>query len=306
MAQYKHDRFFKFYIQSLYRSKGNTLKNIQIHNDEDLEIDLMFVGDLNKEGWQQQNLGLFDRLMQTHPTIIVEHYSNYLEETDINKSITRKNLYWTSKLKELTELAKQEGKLTEANRLSSEAIASIEAQHPFTWILTVNCSEKLLKLCNAEPDLDLGAGVYRLAGLLRMGIVVIERLPTTPENLWLKMLGNRESARMAFGAIEQLATGDRKSRNDIMAACWKYCVYLKDLEVESLTPEESEFMKTMEEIDALYEAEMNNAELRGKLQGKMAIALKMLQENIPLDVIARITELSLDQIQQLRTSSANN
>jgi hypothetical protein len=39
MAQYKHDRFFKFYIQSLYRSKGNTLKNIQIHNDEDLEID---------------------------------------------------------------------------------------------------------------------------------------------------------------------------------------------------------------------------------------------------------------------------
>jgi hypothetical protein len=59
MAQYKHDRFFKFYIQSLYRSKGNTLKNIQIHNDEDLEIDLMFIGDLEKQGWNEQDLGLF-------------------------------------------------------------------------------------------------------------------------------------------------------------------------------------------------------------------------------------------------------
>jgi hypothetical protein len=266
----------------------------------------MFVGDLDKEGWQEQNLGLFDRLMQTHPTIIVEHYSGYLEETDINKSITRTNLYWTSKIKELIELAKQEGKLTGANRLSAEAIASIEAQHPFTWILTVNCSDKLLKFCNAEADLDLGAGVYRLAGLLRMGIVVIERLPTTPASLWLKMLGNRKSARMAFGAIEQLATGDRKSRNDIMAACWKYCVYLKDLEVESLTPEESEFMKTMEEIDALYEAEMDRARLEGEQQGKkhqqQAIALNLLRENVPLEIVSRTTGLTIAQLQQLQSS----
>lgn len=77
MAQYKHDRFFKFYIQSLYKTKGDTLQNIQIHNDEDLEIDLMFIGQENI-GWQQENLGLFDQLMQEHPTIIIEHYSSYL------------------------------------------------------------------------------------------------------------------------------------------------------------------------------------------------------------------------------------
>jgi hypothetical protein len=94
MAQYKHDRFFKFYIQSLYRSKGSTIKNIQIHNDEDLEIDLMFIGDLAKQGWKEQDLGLFDQLMQTHPTVIIEHYSNYLEGVDVDDCITRKNLYW--------------------------------------------------------------------------------------------------------------------------------------------------------------------------------------------------------------------
>jgi hypothetical protein len=50
MAQYKHDRFFKFYIQSLYKTKGDTLKNIQIHNDESLEIDLMFIGQKTSDG----------------------------------------------------------------------------------------------------------------------------------------------------------------------------------------------------------------------------------------------------------------
>jgi hypothetical protein len=45
MAQYKHDRFFKLYIQSLYKTKGSTQQNIQVRNDEDLEIDLMFMGD---------------------------------------------------------------------------------------------------------------------------------------------------------------------------------------------------------------------------------------------------------------------
>ena len=59
MAQYKHDRFFKFYIQSLYKTKGDTQQNIQVRNDEDLEIDLMFIGEPGKEGWQQEDLGLF-------------------------------------------------------------------------------------------------------------------------------------------------------------------------------------------------------------------------------------------------------
>jgi hypothetical protein len=57
MAQYKHDRFFKFYIRSLYQTKGETQQNIQVRNDEDLEIDLMFIGDRSNLGWQQEDLG---------------------------------------------------------------------------------------------------------------------------------------------------------------------------------------------------------------------------------------------------------
>ena len=57
MAQYKHDRFFKFYLRSLYQSKGETIQNIQVRNDEDLEIDFMFVAQSDKFGWEQEDLG---------------------------------------------------------------------------------------------------------------------------------------------------------------------------------------------------------------------------------------------------------
>jgi hypothetical protein len=176
MAQYKHDRFFKFYVQALYKTKGETLKNIQVRNDEDLEIDCMFVAQSDKFGWQQEDLGLFDRLMKKHSTIIVEHYSGYLNQKNLNISITRKNLYWEPKEAELIEAARVELQLKKSEQLPPEAREQIEVQNPFTWVLAVNCGDKLLKLCSAKPLTEYGDGVYELSKFLRMGIVVIDYL----------------------------------------------------------------------------------------------------------------------------------
>jgi hypothetical protein len=210
MAQYKHDRFFKFYVQALYKTKGETRKNIKVMNDEELEIDCMFLAQSDKLGWQQEDLGLFDRLMKKHPTIIVEHYSSYLNQKNINISITRKNLYWEPKEVELIEAARIELQLKKSEPLQQEARAQIEVQNPFTWVLAVNCGDKLLNLCEAKPLTEYGAGVYELSKFLRMGIVIIERLPDGEDTLWLKMLGNKDSARRAFGEIEQLSSNRRE------------------------------------------------------------------------------------------------
>jgi predicted transposase/invertase (TIGR01784 family) len=85
----------------------------------------------------------------------------------------------------------------------------------------------------------------------------------------------------------------------------RYCVYLKDIGTDSLTLEESEFMKTMEEIDVWYENQMNQAKLEGEERQKQSIALNMLQENIPLETIARITGLTIARVQQLQTTLGN-
>jgi antitoxin component of RelBE/YafQ-DinJ toxin-antitoxin module len=313
MAQYKHDRFFKFYVQALYKTKGETRKNIKVMNDEELEIDCMFLAQSDKLGWQQEDLGLFDRLMKKHPTIIVEHYSGYLNQKNLNISIVRKNLYWEPKEVELTEAARVELHLKKSEQLPPEARAQIEIQNPFTWVLAVNCGNKLLNLCEAKPLTEYGEGVYELSKFLRMGIVVIDRLPEHPDTLWLKMLGDKDSARRAFGAIEQLSP-TRREKNDIIRTSLKYCVYLRGLPTESLTEEEQEFMRTMEQVDAWFEAEIAEAEQKAaqkaaqkaKQENQQDIALKMLQENIPLDVIARITELTIEQLHTLRSQLETN
>jgi hypothetical protein len=185
--------------------------------------------------------------------------------------------------------------------LSKEIIDQIESQNPFTWILTVNCSEKLLNSCGAQPDPELGIGVYRLAGLFRMGIVVISKVADTPETMWLKMLGDRESAKAAFGAIEQLSP-DRREKNDIIGACIKYCIYLKDIPTTLLTSEEQDFMKTMAQIDDWYATEINKAKLEGEELQKQTIALKMLRKNIPLETIEELTGLTIELLEQLSSS----
>ena len=305
MAQYKHDRFFKFYIQSLYRTKGDTLKNLQIHNDENLEIDLMFIGKRENSGWQEENLGLFDRLMQEHPTIIIEHYSSYLEETDILKSITRKNLYWTQKQKELVENAKTKLESTASGRLSKQTKQQIEEQNPFTWILTVNCSEKLLRLCSAQPANELGAGIYRLPEILRMGIVVIGKLDDNSDNIWLKMLGDKESAELAFESIKQLSP-TRREKNDIISACVKYCVYLRNIPTDNLTLEEKDFMKTMEQIDAWYEAEINKAKLEGKIElASNIIRAKFGAEILTPQVVSQLQKLNAKQFDDFTVKMLN-
>ncbi len=306
MAQYKHDRFFKLYIQSLYKTKGNTQQNIQVRNDEDLEIDLMFMGDRSNPGWEEEDLGLFDQLMEEWPTIVVEHYSSYLEATDILKSITRKNLYWEPKQKELVEVARKEQNSTGSKRLSKEATAQIENQNPFTWILAVNCSENLLKLCGAQPDPALGVGVYRLVRLLRMGIVVISKVADVPESMWLKMLGGQGSAMAAFESLEQLSS-DRREKTDIITACKKYLVYLEGIPPALLSSEDKYLMRTLADVSACYDMEMNQAVLKGEARGEArgeerrnrAIALEMLRENIPLETIVKITGLITEQLAKL-------
>jgi antitoxin component of RelBE/YafQ-DinJ toxin-antitoxin module len=301
MAQYKHDRFFKFYVQSLYKTKGETRKNIQVRNDEDLEIDCMFVAQSDKWGWQQEDLGLFDRLMKKHSTIIIEHYSGYLNQKNLNISITRKNLYWEPKEAELIEAARVELQLKKSEQLPPDAKAQIEVQNPFTWVLAVNCGDKLLKLCDAKPLTEYGEGVYELSKLLRMGIVVIDRLPDGEDTLWIKMLGDKDSARLAFGEIEQLSP-ERREKNDIIRTSLKYCVYLRGLPTESLTEEEQDFMRTMEQVDAWLEAEIAEAQERKQHE----IALNLLKENVPLEIISRTTGITIEQLQVLRSRSVGS
>jgi antitoxin component of RelBE/YafQ-DinJ toxin-antitoxin module len=158
-----------------------------------------------------------------------------------------------------------------------------------------------LNLCEAKPLTEYGDGVYELSKFLRMGIVIIDRLEYSQDTLWLKMLGDKNSARRAFGGIEQLSP-NRREKNDIIKTSLKYCVYLRGLPTESLTEEEQEFMRTMEQVDAWYEAEMTKAQQDAKLKQTQSLVLRQLNRrvgNVSSETEVRVQSLSLARIEQL-------
>jgi predicted transposase/invertase (TIGR01784 family) len=65
-------------------------------------------------------------------------------------------------------------------------------------------------------------------------------------------------------------------------------------------------MRTLAEIDAWYEEMFTKAKLEGEARGRklarQEIVLNMLRENIPLETIAEITGLTIDQLEKLSSS----
>jgi predicted Rossmann fold nucleotide-binding protein DprA/Smf involved in DNA uptake len=77
---------------------------------------------------------------------------------------------------------------------------------------------------------------------------------------------------------------------------------LRGLPTESLTEEEQDFMRTMEQVDAWLEAEIAEAQERKQHE----IALNLLKENVPLEIISRTTGITIEQLQVLRSRSVGS
>jgi predicted transposase/invertase (TIGR01784 family) len=78
------------------------------------------------------------------------------------------------------------------------------------------------------------------------------------------------------------------------------------LPTESLTEEEQDFMRTMEQVDAWLEAEISEAAQKAKQESQQEIASNLLRNNISLEVISEATGLSIEQLQILRSRSVGS
>ncbi len=89
----------------------------------------------------------------------------------------------------------------------------------------------------------------------------------------------------------------RREKNDIISACIKYCVYLRDIPTDSLTPEDEDFMKTMAQIDAWYEAEINKAKLEGKIEAASTIIRAKFGDSfLTPQIVSQLEELNDRQL----------
>ena len=65
-------------------------------------------------------------------------------------------------------------------------------------------------------------------------------------------------------------------------------------------------MRTMEQVDAWYEAQITEAEEKAKREKQQEIALNLLRENVPVEIVSRTTGLTIEQLQILCSHSVDS
>jgi Domain of unknown function (DUF4351) len=127
----------------------------------------------------------------------------------------------------------------------------------------------------------------------------------TPETMWLRALGKDQILLEAFADIRSLPETKRE-RNDIVEVCIKHFKYLSEKSTTGLSGEEEDFMKTMQEIDIMYQAEMSRARSEGQQigqqQGQHALILRQLNRRvgpIAIDLQEKIKALPLEKLDLL-------
>ncbi len=166
------------------------------------------------------------------------------------------------------------------------------------WILTPTLSAEKLAGLGAINKLEgWESGVYLLAPLLKVGIIVIHQLPKTPATLWLRLMGRGRVQTEAIAEVGALPA-DSPYREDALKQFSNLRAELeakKDLESE----EEELFMQ----LSPIYLEQIHAAEQRGKQRG-VTIILRLLArrlgvEELPTQLQEQIRSLPLVKIEEL-------
>jgi hypothetical protein len=76
---------------------------------------------------------------------------------------------------------------------------------PRLWIITPTWSEKNIKDTNSHCSEEWGQGIYLAAEIFRTGVIVVDRLPKSPDTVWLRMLGQETMQQEAINEIAALS-----------------------------------------------------------------------------------------------------
>jgi Domain of unknown function (DUF4351) len=289
-----HDNFIKQFLPAVLKRLFDSRTGVPVQLPEKLVIDVLCKAIPRGESVDVEPLlGLLGRLMAVHPTIIVEHYSGYLDLEDVDSCVGRSVIYW--------EMHKGQSAKSEKIRVTKSSAANRTPLHPdrpFTWILAAECGENTFRRWDVVPAVEFGNGVYWLGppGLC-MGVVEIESLPVSLDTVLLRLMGRAVTAREAFEAVFRLDS-QLDLRNDIIDVAIKHCIYLQQFEPNLLTEEASSFMVYIQDVEQAYESWV----MARRAEWETALVVKQLTrkfDGLSPNLVARVGLLSLERVEEL-------
>jgi hypothetical protein len=282
MPQFPHDDFSKDYLTELLSRIGKATPSSPI-KAETREADLWFEINPKLQAAKRQQLGLLGQLLTRNA--LIEVFRNPATPFEI-KSCEAK---LTGREAELRNQTKRGG---------SKALT--EEQLPELWIIVPTASDSLRE--GLGTVVTNTAGIYRFPVLRRTGLIVVHQLVKDDSTLWLRILGREGNQERAIDEFTQhpQPTELHASIEELLA---DYRAKLANR--KQLTNNDKELFMN---LSAAYLKQQQNWKQEGRQEGRQEgdqistqrIAINLLKENMPIDLIARTTGLSIDQINQLR------
>ncbi|MBD2493599.1 DUF4351 domain-containing protein [Nostoc sp. FACHB-280] len=284
MTRFIHDQFSKDYLEELLKPFGTVQAPSRVAA-EVKEIDVLFTP-IPAQTANLNTLGILGRMATTpaifepfrNPVSIEEIKDCLSKSLEVNKAIQR-----------------------EANR-SKNKISDSEI--PQQWILTPTASETILAGFGAVLKSDWVEGVYFLPEYLRTAIVVIHQLPSTPETLWLRILGRGKVQQRAIDELTALPANHPFQRVTLEL------LYSLQQNLRINQNIETDDRELVMRLAPLYQEDRERARQegiqqglqQGVQQGEQQLILRQLNRRlgeIDMALIEQIQRLSIEQSESL-------
>ena len=184
MTRFIHDQFAKQYLTELLTPYG------QVETSKDItaevrQVDVLFIP--SSPPTNLATLGVLGKMAANYA--VFEPFRNAVGKSEIRSCM--------GKLFDIHSQAERQAKRNDT-RINESELANL-------WILTPTVSVEILDSFNASLDEEnWGKGIYLFGKGFKTVIVSIHQLPSTPETLFLRILGRGKVQRQAVEELETL------------------------------------------------------------------------------------------------------
>jgi Domain of unknown function (DUF4351) len=280
MTRFSSDQLAKQYIQDFLEPLGLVQRNFEVPGEAKY-VDVWF--DPSPDTPHPiQDLGLLGRIAAT--PCLLEPFRNAPSIQEVKTCVLK--LLWI-----------QEDQYRRADR-DKRQLLNQDLAH--LWILATRLDQPTIDKLGGHQHPDWPKGVFFLAESWDTVLVAINKLPTTLETLWLRLLGKGKTLEQAITEVLALSPDDnRRSQVLQLLTNWRVSLQLQD----PLETEEQELMTTLSQAYLDWEQQTRAEGVRlGSLHEARSLVLRQLTHrfgNLPAALLAQVEQLSLEQLEVL-------
>lgn len=272
MTRIRFDQLAKQYLEEFLEPLGTVQRNLEVPGEPKF-VDVWFTP-APESTTTARNLGLLSRIATT--PCLLEPFRNAPTRQEIRSCLLK--LLW----------------IQEDQRRKIEQDGRTQAEHdlPKLWILAATTTSRVIAEFGGQPRADWGLGVYFLPEAFKTVIVAIDELSSTPETLWLRILGRDGVQQQAIAELLKLPTDDpQRSRVLQLLVNWRITLELSS----ELAQEEKGLMANLSQAYLEWEQQTEERGIqRGVLQEARSLILRQLTRRV-----GELSETARSQIEAL-------